>query len=356
VRAKERAPDRDVLVIESDRVGAAASGRNGGFCEASLTHGEHNGRDRWPREYETLERLGQRNLAELVETVDRYGIDCRLEATGTLAVATRPHEVDGLAPGKPGFLDRDAVRAAVSSPTYLAGRYERGTCVLVDPARLAWGLAAAAERLGVRIVEHTTVTGLHARGGRVRLDTDHGPVAADAVLLATNAFRPLLRRLRPYTVPVYDYVLATEPLTAAQLEAIGWRGREGISDSGNQFHYYRRTADNRIVWGGYDAIYHYGRRIDPALDDRRTTHRVLARHFYETFPQLSDVTFTHRWGGVIDTCTRFCALFGTAMHGRVAYTLGFTGLGVGSLAAEDRTGKRNVWLRTMDRLGLGFDS
>jgi glycine/D-amino acid oxidase-like deaminating enzyme len=199
-------------------------------------------------------------------------------------------------------------------------------------------------------------------------------------------------------------VLATEPLTAEQLAAVGWTGRQGISDSGNRFHYYRLTADDRILWGGYDAIYHFGRRIAPALDDRRATHRLLAGQFYETFPQLRGVRFSHRWGGVIDTCTRFCAFFGTAMRGRAAYAMGFTGLGVGasrfaadvmldlldgartertrlrmvrrrplpfppeplafigiqltrwSLARADVTGRRNAWLRTLDRLGLGFDS
>ena len=160
--------------------------------------------------------------------------------------------------------------------------------------------------------------------------TPSGTVTAARVVLATNAFRPLLARLRFHTVPVYDYVLATEPLTAEQLAAVGWRDRMGISDSGNQFHYYRLTADDRILWGGYDAIYHFGRRIDPALDDRRATHRLLAEQFYETFPQLRGVRFTHRWGGVIDTCTRFCAFFGSALRGRAAYAMGFTGLGVGA--------------------------
>ena len=146
--------------------------------------------------------------------------------------------------------------------------------------------------------------------------TTSGAVTAERVVLATNAFRPLLARLRFHTVPVYDYVLATEPLTAAQLASIGWQGRHGIADSSNQFHYYRLTADDRILWGGYDAIYHFGRRIDPSLDDRRATHRLLAEQFYETFPQLGDVRFMHRWGGVIDTCTRFCAFFGSAFRGR----------------------------------------
>ena len=136
--------------------------------------------------------------------------------------------------------------------------------MLIDPARLAWGLAAAAESLGVRIVEHTPVTGVHADGRGVEVRTTQGAIRCDKVVLATNAYRPLLRRLRWSTVPVYDYVLATEPLTAEQLRSLGWSGRQGIADCGNQFHYYRLTPDNRILWGGYDAIYHFGRRSTPA--------------------------------------------------------------------------------------------
>ena len=400
LRAKERDPGRDVLLIEGGRLAEAATGRNGGFCEASLTHGEENGRTRWPAEYDTLDRLGRENLAGIAETVERHGIDCGFARAGTLVVATRPHEVAGLEPSEPGFLPAEEVRTRLDSPTYLAGRLETGTTALVDPARLAWGLAEAAESLGVRIVESTPVRSL--REGR--LVTDHGVVTADRIVLATNAFRPLLRRLRLYTVPVYDYVLVTERLTSSQIESIGWTERFGVADSGNQFHYYRLTDDDRILFGGYDAIYHYGRSLGPQHDDRRASHRVLARHFAETFPQLADVRFTHRWGGAIDTCTRFCAFFGTAQRHSVAYAQGFTGLGVGasrfaadvmldllegadtertrlrmvrrrpmpfppepfawaaieltrrSLAHEDDTGRRNAWLRLLDRLGLGFDS
>jgi glycine/D-amino acid oxidase-like deaminating enzyme len=330
LRAKERDPHRRVVLLEADRIAEHASGRNGGFCEASLTHGEANGRERWPAEHDQLDRLGRENLAAIVATVQRYGIDCDLRLDGVLTVATREHEVADLEPHEPGFLDAAAVRALVDSPTYLAGRVDPDGCVLVDPARLAWGLAAAAESLGVRLVEGTRAARVSGRGGRVVVTTSRGTVTAAHAVLATNAFRPLLARLRLHTVPVYDYVLATEPLTPQQLAAVGWRDRMGVSDSGNQFHYYRLTADDRVLWGGYDAIYHFGRRTAPELEDRRSTQRLLAEHFHDTFPQLREVRFTHRWGGVIDTSTRFCAFFGLAQRGRVAYALGFTGLGVGA--------------------------
>jgi glycine/D-amino acid oxidase-like deaminating enzyme len=228
---------------------------------------------------------------------------------------------------------------------------------------------------------------------------------AHRVALATGAQTDLLRRLGQWVVPVYDYALVTEPLNQGQLATLGWARRQGLSDAANQFHYYRLTADNRILWGGYDAVYYPGGRIRPAYDQRRETFVLLAQHFFATFPQLHDVRFTHRWGGVIDTCSRFCAFFGRAYGGRLAYACGYTGLGVGatrfgarvlldlltgepteltrlrlvrrkpvpfppepfrtgvialtraSLArADERDGRRNLWLRTLDRLGVGYDS
>jgi glycine/D-amino acid oxidase-like deaminating enzyme len=404
LRAVERDPGTRVVLIEADRIAEHATGRNGGFCEASLTHGEANGRSRWPDEYDVLHRLGLRNLDEIEQTIERHGIDCGFTRGGVLSVATRPHEVAYLEPGSEGFLDTAAVRELVDSPTYLAGRYDADECAVVDPARLAWGLAEVAERLGVVIAENTRLESLRKRGSHVEARTAAGTVRAPNVVLATNVFPGPLRRPRWSVVPVYDYVLATEPLTQDQLAAIRWDPSIGISDSGNQFHYYRITPDGRILWGGYDAIYHYGRSIRPEHEDRRETFETLARHFAETFPQLDGIRFTHRWAGVIDTSTRFCAFFGTAHGGRTAYATGFTGLGVGasrfagdvmldllageptertrlemvrtkslpfppepvnwigiqltrwSMAREDRTGRRNLWLRVLDRFGLGFDS
>jgi glycine/D-amino acid oxidase-like deaminating enzyme len=413
--AKERDPGRDVVLVEANRIGWAASGRNGGFAEASLTHGLPNGIDRFESELPTLVRLGAANLDAMQATVHKYGIDCDFERTGQMSVATAEWQARDLAEyasvaGRYGeqveYLDADGVRAEVASPTYHAGLWDREGCAMVHPAKLAWGLRDACLALGVRIHEHTRVTGLEKSGTGMALRTEGGRrITAGRVALGTNVFPSLIKRVRPYLVPVYDYALMTEPLTAAQLAAIGWRNRQGIGDSANHFHYYRLSADNRILWGGYDAVYHFGNRIAPELDQRPKTFEKLARHFYETFPQLSDVRFAYKWGGVIDTCTRFCAFFDTAYGGRVAYAAGFTGLGVGATRfgaqvmldllagqpteltelelvrskplpfppeplkaiginitawslgrADHNGGKRNLWLRSLDRFGLGFDS
>ncbi|GAC1385798.1 MAG: FAD-dependent oxidoreductase [Marmoricola sp.] len=403
--AKERDPGREVVLLESERIGWAASGRNGGFCDANLTHGEGNGRARWPLEYDEIQRQGVANLDAIEATIKRYDIDCHFERTGEIDIAIAPHQIEGLREVEGIFLDQDAVRAEVNSPTYLAGSLRPDSVAILDPARLAWGLARAAESLGVRIVEGTRALGLERDGTGVAVRTEHGVVRAGQAALGTNAFPSLLRRLRLHTVPVYDYVLMTEPLSDAQMDSIGWRGRQGLADCANQFHYYRLTHDNRILWGGYDPIYHYGRRIRPEYDQLPRMFSLLASQFFDTFPQLEGLGFSHSWGGAVDTCTRFCAFFGTAYSGRVAYALGYTGLGVGatrfgaqvmldhlsgettertelemvrtrpfpfppeplasagiqatrwSIAQADRhAGQRNLWLRSLDRVGLGFEA
>jgi glycine/D-amino acid oxidase-like deaminating enzyme len=409
VRAKERDPDRRVVLLEGARVGWAASSRNGGFCAASLTHGAENGRSRWPSEMGTLDRLGRENLDAIESTVARYRLNAEFERTGAFTVAVEPHQVDwlrsGAEEGDGRFLDAAAMRAEVASPTYLAGLAEDGDAML-HPARLAHELARLARELGVEIHEATPVRGLSDEGsGRVRLVTDHGAVRAACVALGTNAFPSLLRRHRLLTVPVYDYVIATEPLSAAQKLAVGWASRRGIGDAGNQFHYYRLTRDDRVVFGGYDAIYHPGRRVDSAYEDRDASYRRLTAHLLTTFPQLEGIRVTHRWAGAIDTSTRFCAFHALTHGGRVAHSAGFTGLGVAATRfaadvmldqlsgertertelelvrrlpvpfppeplaafginltrwsldrADHRQGRRNLWLRGLDRLGLGFDS
>jgi len=411
VQAKEDDPSRDVVVLERGRFGVAASGRNGGFVASSLTHGLAQGLACWPDEMGALERLGDENRAGFEATLTRHGIDAEYHVPGEITMALTKHQVASVREGYElhrdhgvpvTHLDAVAARERVDSPRYLAGFLDP-TIGLVDPARLVWGLAAAAERLGVRVHEDTAVTAFDREERGVLVRTEWGSVRADRVVLGTGAARGPLRRLALWTLPVYDHVLMTEPLSAAQLDAVGWRGREGLTDAGNQFHYYRRTLDDRVLFGGYDANYHFPGRIDPRLE-QSASHDLLARHFLEIFPQLEGLRFTHRWAGVIDTTSRFTPVFGTALGGRLSYAVGYTGLGVAStrfgarvaldlvdgrdtevtrlamvrrkpmpfppepirfaavratrasLAAEDRTGRRNLWLRGLDAVGVGFDS
>lgn len=412
--AKQAEPGRDVVLVEGARVAEGATGRNGGFVASSLTHGLANGFERWPDDMPTLLRLGHENLDGIASTISEWGVECDFQRSGELDVAVQEYQLEGLRQsverargvGEPvRMLDAEEVRSRIASPLMLGGLFDPQGVAIVDPARLAWGLRRACLELGVRLFERTPITSLAEDAGQVLATARHGVISAERVALATNAYPPLLRRLSHYVVPVYDYVLVSEPLTDAQWSSVGWQGREGVSDSGNQFHYYRTTEDGRILWGGYDAVYHSGNGFGPQFENSRESYERLAENFLQTFPQLRGLRFSHAWGGAIDTCSRFTAFWGTAHGGRTAYVTGYTGLGVGasrfgaatmldlldgrttertelamvrtkplpfppepvrgwgirmttaSLARADRTqGHRNLWLRGLDRLGLGFDS
>ncbi len=414
LQAKERDPGLDVLLIEATEIGDGASGRNGGFLSHMLAHGEMNAEHHFPGEEEKLAELGRQNLREFIDTLERYGIDARYEPTGTITVTTRPSQneiaaelVDKLRrSGEDAvWLNEDEVREKVNSPTYCGGIWHRGgQDGLVDPAYLCWGLKKTILALGVRVFEGTPMLRLDSHSDGMQVDCPRGSVRCRKVLIATNAFSSPIDRLRRSVIPVWDYVLATEPLTAAQRDALGWKDREGLSNVANMFHYYRMTHDDRITWGGGTHVcYYYGNGTDASLADPRARFVEQAREFLETFPQLTGIRFTHRWSGIIASSTRFCMVPGVAFDGKVAWSVGYTGLGVGAtrfgariglellgyapseildlqfvrkpamawppeplrwlgvtltrseMARADRNGgKRGLWLRLLDRLNLGF--
>lgn len=407
-------PDREIVVIERTRVADGGTGRNGGFVAASITHGFGNGLSRWPEEFPALLDFGQRNLEDIETFVKLNGIDCDFRRAGEIDVAVAEHQVAELREtvGRMhefgldvDLMERDEIQAHIKSPTYLAALRDRRSVALVDPARLAWGLLATARVRGIRVFEETEASDLTDEHDRVVITVNGHRITAQRAVIATNAFPSLIPAVRHRVVPVYDYVLMTEPLTDSQWRDIGWNDREGLSDTGNQFHYYRPTRDGRILWGGYDAVYHPGNGFGPQFENDEDSYQRLATHFLQTFPQLEGIRFSHAWGGAIDTCSRFTAFWGTEAAGKVAYVAGFTGLGVGASRfaaqvlldlldrhdtartrlemvrtkplpfppeplrtlgirwtttslqkADAHGGKRNLWLRLLDRLGLGFDS
>ena len=412
---RRRDPGLDVTVVEQAVAGFGASGRNGGFADLSLTHGLANGVRHFPDEIEELERLARENFDGMVADLGSLGIDCDFEPTGMLDVATMPHQVTELeeyaelaaSHGHPAqLLGEREVRDRLDSPRFLGGLSRPSDGGILDPAKLARGLKEAAESLGATVWERSPVRSISRAAGGVDLALPAGRLRAERVVLATNAYSgALLRRTLRRFVPVYDYVLVSDPLTPEQRSAIGWRGREGASDAGNRFHYFRLTADGRILWGGYDAVYHFGNGVGPRFDRRPQSHSKLLDHFAATFPQLAGLRFTHRWGGAIATTTRFTPFFGTALDGRLDWALGYTGLGVvatrfaarvladrildpqsprlrlrwvtdppfpfppepfraAGIALVSRAlersdlsgGRRGLLLSTLDRLGIGFDS
>ena len=410
LQAKERDPDRHVVLLEANSIGWAASGRNGGFCAASLTHGYDNGANHLPDENDRLAELGRENLDEIEAAVARYSMDCEFERTGELDVATEDYQVADLREAHDpdaGFIfyDQQELSQMVKSPTYKGALWDSREVAMLNPAKLCWELLRVIRELGVEVYEGTKVTSVSDEKSTVRLTTPEATIAARNVALATNVFPSLLKRVSLHTVPVYDYALMTEPLSDEQLAAIGWDGRQGIGDCANRFHYYRLSADNRILFGGWDAVYHYGRQISWKYDQRPETFETLAEHFFETFPQLEGLKFTHKWGGAIDTCSRFFSFFTNAYGHKVALAAGFTGLGVGAsrfagtvmldllsgerteltelemvrklplpfppepiawlgitmttnamIKADENEGRRGPLLKVLDAVGMGFDS
>ena len=412
---KELDPSCDVVVLEQAEAAYGASGRNAGMLSETVDHShglaiEHFGE----AEARRLAHLGERNVAEMVGFLTRHRIDCDYDPVGRLMVALTPAHLDDarktvetaerLGLDTFAVLDRASLADELRSPLYLGGVEVRSGGIL-DPVKLVDGLREYAERAGVRVHERTPVRRVGRADGGVRLESARGAVQAGRAILATSAYsHHLLPRLTRRFIPLYDYVLVSQPLTAAQREAIGWRRRQGVTDGRAFFNYYRLTADGRILWGTSEAAYHGRNRVGPACDHSPAHYAALRASFRRHFPPLAELEFPYAWGGAICSTTRLTPFFGRALGGRVLYGLGFTGHGLGttrmagrilahqtldrpdelldlamvrrapfpyppeplrawSVAAVTRAlrrmddgGRPSLLLRVLDRLGLGFSS
>ena len=344
---KQLVPGLDVAVVEQGVAAYGASGRNAGMLSETVDHSpglaiQHFG---W-EEARRLALLGETNLAELTAFLALRGIDCGYEPTGRLIAALTPAQLEesqrsvaiarelGMTTWR--FLDRAAMQAELHSPLYLGGVAALGGGNL-DPARLADGLRREAERLGARVYERSAVNAVEPDGDGVVVCAAQGQLRARRAVLATSAYtHHLLPGVIRRFVPLYDYILVSEPLSGAQRALIGWRGRQGITDGRSFFNYYRLTADNRVLWGTSEAAYYAGNSVGPAHDQSPPHYQALEASWRRHFPALAELRWTHRWGGAICSTTRMTPFFGHAHRGRVLYGLGFTGHGLGSTRIAGR--------------------
>lgn len=335
---QEADPSLRIAVLEAEEIGFGASGRNGGFAmtllDMSLAHLRRNHGDERAR---AAHLAVAESVEEIGETVERHGIDCEWVHGGLMVVATNRPQLERVetdlaaadAMGLPGFtqLSAEEAQAQVHSPSYVGGLLEQH-CAVLHPAKLARGLARVVEARGAQVYEGSPVTGFASEPAGVRVTTPSGQVRAGELVLATCAWAAGLPQFKRKITPLYTYISLTEPLTEAQWDSVGWERRQGIEDKRNFVHYYRRTDDGRILWGGSDGVIYPGAAIRPYHDRSRIVLRRMTETFTETFPQLQGVRFTHHWGGPVGITASFLPIFGTLEQGRIHYGLAYNGHGV----------------------------
>ncbi|RMH77535.1 MAG: FAD-dependent oxidoreductase [Actinomyces sp.] len=353
-----RDPSLRVLVCEARRVGFGASGRNGGWCIGELAAppsrvARHHGVDAARR----LARALFATVDEVGRTLTAEGIDARFRKGGTVRLArnraqlARQHEEvatwaelglgDALVP-----LGADEARARVRATRVLGGVWFPHTAAC-DPARLVTGLAAAAERRGVRIVEDTPALAVTTGTGGPRVRTPAGTVRAEVVVRATEGYTRSLAHQRRRLVPLYSLMVATEPLPDPVLDEIGLADRETFADERHLVIYGQRTADGRIAFGGRGAPYGYGSRISDAVETGHRTHELVVATLRDLFPVLATARITHRWGGVLGVPRDWHPSVGFDRRRGLAWAGGYVGEGV---AASNLAG------RTLADLVTGTDS
>ncbi len=329
-----RFPTRRIVLLEGARCGYGASGRNGGFADVTYTGLGDYCDARGPEAARLVYDAIAGGMAEIENLVRVHGVDCDLEATGSLQLAMSQRQAAALeeemfarrAMGLEARMVEGAeLQGLVRSPRFVAGLLAPDTSIL-DPGKLALGMKRVVESLGVEIFETSRVLGIEP-GRSLRIRTEFGSLEAPQAVLAVNGYAPQLGYFRTGILPLCNYVVATEPLTPAQREAIGWAGRQGLSDARAEFMYLRLTADDRIVFGGEMAPYFFDSRLSsgnyaPAIER-------LQRSILQTFPQLEGIRFSNAWGGTMGFTRDFTPRVGVlGEHGNLFYALAFCGEGV----------------------------
>jgi len=332
---KQLEPKLDVVVLEHSVVGHGASGRNGGFAMPLLG---------WDL-YETVKALGEkegkraydlmyRAVDDFKRLIHEEQIDCDLECTGYLLVNTcamrekrarQEYELAHQLGYEHQWLEGAALEEYIRCEHFRSGVFDPHPCI-VNPAKLARGLKASAEKLGVRIYERSPMQEM-SDGATVTVRTPEGSVKARQACVCLNGFGESVGFMKNRVLPVHTYIVLTEPLSDAQLNEIGWaKHRASIETARNFIHYFRLTADNRIAFGGEDAdIYKGGvyQTNDSGIED------ALRERFREYFPSLAKTKFTHAWGGVLGVTLDMFPTFGqSGAHKNVFHACGYSGHGV----------------------------
>jgi glycine/D-amino acid oxidase-like deaminating enzyme len=340
-------PALRIVVLEAEVAGYGASGRNGGWCSALFpaSLGAVAGLPGAGREAALAQHAAMRaTVDEVVRVTAAEGIDAHVAKGGTVSLVRSPAQLrraraevaDARAWGR-GEDDLRLLGAAeaddVLRGTRTLGATYTPDCAAIHPARLVRGLAAAAERRGVRIHEGTPVTAIEPG----RAVTGHGTVRADVLVRATEGYTPSLAGQRRALAPVHSLVIATEPLPAEVWEGIGLRRRETFTDHRHLLIYGQRTADDRLVFGGRGAPYFLASRVRSRFDRDYRVFRRLHHALVELFPTLADRRITHAWGGALGVPRDWCGSVGLDRNSGLAWAGGYVGDGVATTNLAGRT-------------------
>jgi glycine/D-amino acid oxidase-like deaminating enzyme len=315
----------DVHVVEANKVGWGASGRNGGQMISGIageTHiAKHLGRD-------IEEVFGELRWAGhdiIRQRVEQYGIQCDLKF-GYLDVAIkerhlRDQQADFERLQKADFphefrlLSRDETRETIGTSAYIGALLNMGNGHL-HPLNLCVGEARAAVSLGATIYEQSPVINIE-NGDKPRVVTQQGSVTADAVVIAGNAYHALERKLRGVMFPVNSFIIATEPLSEDVVNTINPQDL-AVCDPNFVLQYYRLSADKRLLFGA--RFNYFG--DDPQVIE--TSHR---RKMSRLYPQLADVKIDYAWGGTIGVPINRVPILGRVSPD-IFYCQGYSGHGV----------------------------
>ena len=346
-------PELRIGILEAEVAGFGASGRNGGWCLGLLAGVEALlGRSERRAEGIALQRELFAAVDEVGHVAASEGIDCHYRKGGSLRVAVTPAQERELR-------ERARVLGALFSrddfqwlePHECAARVRlrggRGGvytphCAAIQPARLARGLAACVERLGVRILERSPVQRLEPGSAR----TARGAVRAPLIVRATEAYTAELRGQRRALLPLHSWMVATEPLPEPVWKEIGLANAETFGDGRRVTTYGQRTADGRLAFGGL-ATYRFGSRIARHFPASDPHFAELEGVLHELLPALRGVPITHRWGGVLAVPRDWRPRVGIDRARGQAWIGGYVGEGV---AASNLAG------RTLAELIAGADS
>lgn len=332
---KRADPSLRVAVLEAREVGYGASGRNGSFAMTVVglgfgTTAMLRGKQFVKEAHTYMEKA----VDYLDEIIQKEGLDCDRIRPGFLRVATTQsyikrlqHDVrlmQGLGFEGITWISAEETCQMVKSPRYLGAMWEP-RLLLVNPAKLVREEKRLVKQMGVTVYENTPVEQITSQPN-FRLKTPGGTLSAEKIAFTMNAYSHLFPELKSKQMPAFTYMIATEPLSEAQLEPIGWKGQQGLEDARNLIHYYRITPDRRIVMGGGPVGLTYGSSLFADSDEKAWAH--LEEHLVFLFPHLKGIRITHRWGGPFSVTLNLTPSLGYVGDHRAVYSLGCIGHGV----------------------------